>query len=97
MLYQDEDTSLSGECHCCASTRYAIQDSREFLDEIVKQLYSDEPLSRAKLEHCLEELCHKLDVEYPNGEIKVARYKRSTPVIEMWKEYNQEYLNQLAR
>ena len=90
MLCCDEEFSPEHTCPSCTDTRYNLQDCREFVGEIVKLLYSDEALNKSQLESCLEELCDKLDLKYPGGEVKIARYKRSPAMIEMWKDYNNQ-------
>lgn len=97
MLYTDEDFSPNHSCPSCMDVGHVIDDCRDFVGELVKQLYTDEPLVRSNIEFLLEEICHKLEIKYPGGEVKIARYKRSTATIEIWKDYNNEFLNQLAQ
>lgn len=97
MFQIDEDYRPNHSCPSCTDISYKIDDCREFVGELVKQLYTDEPLVRSNIEFLLEELCHKLDLKYPGGQVSICRYKRTTAHIEMWKDYNNEHLNQLAQ
>lgn len=62
-------------CRQCDEKDQVIDESEEFLDEIVQQLYSKESLNKAVLQHCLEELCFRLKVKLPMGELQVDRKK----------------------
>lgn len=97
MMYTDEDYRPNHTCPSCTDINYRLDDCREFMGELVKQLYIDEPLNRSNIEFLLEEICDKLEIPYPGGQVKIARYKPSTVTMEMWKQYNHEHLTQIAQ
>lgn len=69
-----------------------IDESREFLDAIVKQLYSKEDLNKGNLEHCIDELCHLLQVKMIKEELNIQRPMRRKPFFSDWVMFNNEQL-----
>lgn len=44
-----------------------------FLEEVLGHLYGSGELDKAKLEHCLDELCHLVGVKINEGDLTVER------------------------
>jgi len=54
-----------------------IMDSRECLRDVLKHLYSNEPLDRIALEDSLEELCKLYSMRMPDNFLNIERRKKS--------------------
>lgn len=77
-------------------------DHEKFLDEtapsligILDHLYGRKPFDEGKLEDCIEELCHLLDVRMPKGEL-IVRPMAQNEMLSDWVKFNNEYLKKLA-
>lgn len=72
-------------------------DARDYLEGVMKQLYSDEPLDVFKLEGCLDELCHLLNVKMNPSDLKIQRSKKEDPkLFSNWIAFNQDFLAKQA-
>lgn len=92
-LEQDQCRPECGRCHEKDQT---IDNANDFLDEIVKQLYSTDTLNPKKLEHCLEELCYLLQVNFPRSDLQITRTQKNKPILDDWINFNNNYLAKLA-
>ena len=94
-LEQDQCRPECGRCHEKDQT---IDNANDFLDEIVKQLYTPQSLDMQNLCHCIEELCHILDLKMPKSNIQIAQTDPKAwvddqlPYIKTWIELNNRYL-----
>lgn len=84
------------ECKHCLEKEQTFDLAQEFLQEVVKQLYTKEPLDENKLEHCLDELCFILKVKMETCDLNIQRPKKITN-LSNWIEFNNSYLTQLAQ
>jgi hypothetical protein len=105
MCYGSWDCPCDGpeyECYKCDEKDKQIDNAKEFLESIVEMLYSKEALDLAEFEDHLDELCAYMDVKIGQGDLQIRRLEeRKTsvpvlPILEAWKQYNNNYLQQLA-
>lgn len=102
MRYFDEDISYSDvyECHHCTKHESDKLSAADFLQGIVDQLYGREEFNADELDRYMEEICHILEVRYPATKLVVSGRKVDNvkPLyIEDWKNWNTQYLQQLAK
>lgn len=77
---QDSYYEPEHECSDCVKKEIKIEDVTQYMQEVVKQIYSKSTLDVGVLEHCLDELCHFFKVRpYVNAE---------GPEIQRKKQYN---------
>lgn len=81
-------------CKVCYESEQTIDNCRDHLKEVVKQLYTKEPLDKGVLEKCLDELCYYLKVDINEGELRIKREKEA--YLETWISFNNEFLKQQA-
>lgn len=70
------DCEPTTHCKHCEYNEQTLDEAKEFLEEVVQQLYSTDSLDIYKLEHCLDELCHMLKVKMNAGDIQVERKEK---------------------
>ena len=68
-------------CRQCEENWQKIDDAAHFLQEVVKQLYSTKDLDVDILEHCLDEMCHILNVKMCPGDIQIERSKNYARMV----------------
>lgn len=54
-----------------------IYECKEYIKDIVRQLYSNDPLNVEDLSFSLEEVCHLLSIDLPKPDLNVARKEKS--------------------
>ena len=88
------------DCRKCEEKDKARDDASEFLEEIVKQLYSQEKLDVNILEHCLDELCYFFDIKANTGDLQIARQQvkkhQKLDLLLAYTDVNQ-FVNQLTK
>jgi hypothetical protein len=88
---------LQKECCDCEDKQYRLDDARHFMNLILTQLYSREPLDKIDLATNLEELAYKLGIrqkDFPDGPINIDR-PFDADALDDWKDWNFEYLKKL--
>ncbi len=92
------ELSHERECRKCEEKDQTLDEASEWLQEIVKQLYTKDALDVNHLENCLDELCHLLKVKMNTGDIQIARPStKNHPMITDWMAFNQSFLTKLAQ
>ena len=93
--YEDIDHRTCYKCH--EQNKICIE-ARDFVEEIVKQLYTPQSLNMDILCHCIEELCHVLDIKMPKTDIQICQTDPKTwvnyqlPYVKTWIENNNKHL-----
>lgn len=82
-------------CNYCEETQGNKDNIREFLQSIMNQLYSSEPLNVARLEDDFDNLCHQLDIKIMPGEMQIQRLEKPK-FLNNWIKFNCEHLEQIA-
>jgi len=83
------------ECTECDKKMKRMEHAAEFLESIVKQLYTREPLDSVKLDSHLEELCSYLDVKFEYPELEIERKK---PIwLKTWMDDSVSHMQQLRK
>lgn len=68
-----DDEYFQYECKHCDEKQEIIGEAGEWLEEIVKQVYSKDNLDIHHFENCLDMLCHLLNVKMNTGDIQISR------------------------
>ncbi len=82
-------------CSDCDDKQAILDDTIEFMEEIVKQLYSKERLDTNILDHCIENLCYKLNVKPASGQLQIMRKRSAMYLISDLIEEQPEFLKSL--
>lgn len=91
-------------CPQCEVLNNLVDESREFIEEITKQLYGKEHLNLEMLENCLEEVCAYFDINFSkiagDTKLQIERSRkiadiRTEATLDAWKHFNHAYLNNL--
>jgi hypothetical protein len=90
--WYEPDYYYEPECSGCEEKEKATQVAREYLEELITILYSEEKLDTAKLDDILGELAHQFDCKVPAHLPRVSREDG----ISKWINFNNQYLKQLA-
>lgn len=69
----DYDIEPEYECSDCDQKQDVLEASKEWLESIVRILYSGEKIDESKLSDHLEELCWQLDVTFPKNELRISK------------------------
>lgn len=80
-------------CYACEAKDEKLERASEFLDAIVKQLYSRQPLEEVDLEYQLDELCHLLNVQIGAGDLTIERKNTKPQYLNNWIQFNKTQLN----
>ncbi len=84
-MYDDYDPSdfynERPECKDCLEKEQMFDEASEYLEEIVQQLYSKDPINYSDLEHCLDELCHYLKVKTIPGDLTICRKQEELKLV----------------
>lgn len=67
------DEEPSHECYLCDDTYKKLDTAKYWLESIVEQLYSTEPIDTLKFEDHLEELCYQLEMHIPKTSLHIKR------------------------
>ncbi len=84
------------ECKQCLEKEQVYDSAQEFLQEIVKQLYTNDPLDKNSLEHSLDELCFLLNVKMRTSDLNIQRHIQPKESLNTWIKFNNSYLKQLV-
>jgi len=91
--YECESATL---CKRCEKNEQTFDLARDYLKEIVNELYSMQKLDKRKLESALDELCWLLEVRTIDGEMQVERMKTRDVFIGDLMKLNNQLLKQIA-
>lgn len=72
-MYFDEDPLIAHECYLCDDTYKKLDTAKYWLESIIEQLYSNDPIDPVKFEDHLEELCHQLEMNVPKSTLLIKR------------------------
>jgi transposase-like protein len=84
-------------CFECEERNEKLERAADFLDNIVKILYSNQPLETVDLEYNLDELCHLLNVDMGKGDLTIERKNKQTKYLSNWIEFNKQHLKREPR
>jgi len=93
---EDYDYVQEQECLGCENQKNKLVQSRFFLEEIVEQLYTRSSFDKKKFDHCMEELCHYLNVKYEGKQLQFEK-KKEILYISDWMNHNTQFLKQLVK
>lgn len=91
------------ECFDCMEKENRMDDIKYWFRAVLDQLFGLEEFDAESLERYTEELAAYLDMKIPSQALAVVRKNRTvekistTTVLEDWKQYNNQYLNNLAK
>lgn len=77
--YDPTDYDYSPMCRHCEENEQKLDHAKEWLESVVRQLYSKDKLDCLELENDLDELCHLLGVRMIPGDLTIARKSDYTP------------------
>lgn len=60
-------------CRHCEEKEKIIDVAKEYLESIVKILYSSQEIDLLKIQDDLIEICHSFGVEIPKNELRITR------------------------
>ena len=99
-MYQYADEPCyTDECCECDEKNTQLTDAKYWLTYLLEQLYSTDLLDINECERCLEELYLAVGLKIPSEKLNITREHHpltKTFDIARWKEWNKQYLNQLA-
>ena len=73
--WYDIDCDTKAECEFCTDAEDKKQEASEFMKDLVKQLYSQNPIDKYKLENCLDELCHYFNIKLNPNDLHIQKTK----------------------
>jgi len=82
-------------CKHCESNEQIIDEAREFVEEILEQLYGIKKFDPDNLQHCLSEVASYLKIKFKFGDLKIQEKKKEVP-LRAWIEFNNSYLKSLT-
>lgn len=85
------------ECFECCEKANRIDEVKYWVNALLDQLYGIEEFSIENLESYLEELTFRLEMKLPNQRLAVVRKNRTDDILDSWKQFNNQYLNNLAK
>ena len=94
--YDPQFDKHQSECRECLQKEQVFDSGNEYLQEIIDQLYSKEPLDKSKLEHCLDELCFLLKVKMKKTDLNIQRPEKQKDSFQSWIEFNNQYIKQMC-
>lgn len=90
-MYHEEYKAFCPECD---ENKYRLKEAAHFMEEIVKQLYMKEPLDMEKLDDCISEICHYLNVKLGIESLQIVR-KKEISYISDWMQDSNQFLKSL--
>jgi hypothetical protein len=91
------DCESSTLCKQCEKNEQTFDLARDYLKEIIGELYSTAVLDKNKLECALDELCWLLGIRTIDGEIQVDRKRAQNVFILDLIKLNNDLLKQIAQ
>jgi len=73
-------------CHNCEEQQQKYDELGEFLSELIEQLSSEKELDLPIVEHCLDEMCYRLQVKLFKNSINIQRRKKTVELPVKWLE-----------
>ena len=92
-----DDFSIPTLCKQCEKTEQDLDHAREYLEQVIHEIYSTGSLDKRKLEHALDELCWVLNVKTNDGEIQVDRKGAKNVFFLDLMKLNNDLLKQIAQ
>ena len=89
-VYSDQINALDR----AVENQKTLDESKEFIEEIVKQLYSHDVLDKDIVHHCVVSICDYFEISLPEGKLNIQRMRRQDPILSDWVEFNNKYLSQ---
>lgn len=85
-------------CYECQEKDQMLDESSEYLEEVIHQLYGKGPINYSNLEYCLDQLCHYLKVKTIPGDLRISRKLDEFKIVcPRWlNEIEQDYKNTLT-
>lgn len=99
MYHEREEHLFEDGCFECCKKNNQLADAKYWLMYLLEQFYSTDLLDINECERCLEELCLAVGLKVPSEKLNITReYHPLTKTFDIarWKEWNKQYLNQLA-
>lgn len=63
-------------CVDCEEKKPKIEEAKEYLEHLISLLYGDSELEPLEVDEDISEICHRLQVEIPQGRPKIYREKK---------------------
>lgn len=91
------------DCYCstCEENSERLSEIKYWFTAALEQFYTNKSIDNLDLENCLDEICHKLGIKLPNGDLDIQRVERMPYTnksdvkrfdIQEWKSWNNQYL-----
>ena len=66
---------MQNQCRHCQDIQENLYHAKEYVKEIINQLYSHRDLDRFRLEENLDKLCQSLGIELCPGDLMIERFE----------------------